>query len=72
MKEYKGAAGMDGQGVDDVAQHLESNLKPLLIELQEKRYQPQPVKRRCLYASTGGNTLLIWICRNVSICLITN
>jgi RNA-directed DNA polymerase len=58
VKKNKGAAGVDGQGVDDFAQNLESNLKLLLVELQEKRYQPQPVKRVEIDKDDGGKRLL--------------
>ena len=58
VKKNKGAAGIDGQSVQDFAQHLESNLKQLLLELQEKRYQPQPVKRVEIDKDDGGKRLL--------------
>ena len=45
VKKNRGAAGIDGQGVDDFAQNLQYELDTLLLELQEKRYQAQPVKR---------------------------
>jgi group II intron reverse transcriptase/maturase len=54
----KGAPGVDGQCVEDFAQNLESNLKQLLLELQEKRYQPQPVKRVEIPKDDGGIRLL--------------
>jgi len=54
----KGAAGVDGQSVYDFAQQLESNLKQLLRELKEKRYQPQPVKRVEIPKDDGGKRLL--------------
>ena len=41
----KGAAGIDGQNLSDFASNLRGNLKQLLLELREKRYQPMPVKR---------------------------
>jgi len=54
----KGAAGVDGQSVQDFAQDLEGNLKQLLLELQEKRYQPLPVKRVEIDKEDGGIRLL--------------
>ncbi len=45
VKKNRGAAGIDGQSVDDLTQNLEKELKQLLLELQEKCYQVQPVKR---------------------------
>tara|TARA_R110001592_G_scaffold24536_2_gene94424 strand:+ start:1290 stop:1487 length:198 start_codon:yes stop_codon:yes gene_type:complete len=44
--------------VQGFAQHLESNLKQLLLELQENRYQPQPVKRVEIDKDDGGKRLL--------------
>lgn len=58
VKKNKGAAGIDGQSVQDFAQNLESNLKQLLLELQEKRYQPQPVKRVEIDKDDGSKRLL--------------
>ena len=58
VKKNKGAAGVDGQSVQDFAQNLESNLKQLLLELQEKRYQPQPVKRVEIDKDDGSKRLL--------------
>lgn len=58
VEKNKGAAGIDGQSVQDFAQNLESNLKQLLLELQEKRYQPQPVKRVEIDKDDGDKRLL--------------
>nr|WP_231855079.1 group II intron reverse transcriptase/maturase [Photobacterium profundum] len=58
MWKNKGAPGVDGQCVEDFAQDLESNLNQLLLELQEKRYQPQPVKRVEIPKDDGGIRLL--------------
>lgn len=45
VKSAKGAAGIDGQSVNDFADALGTNLNDLLGELQDKSYQPQPVRR---------------------------
>ena len=58
VRKNKGAPCIDGQSVQDFAQNLESNLKQLLLELQEKRYQPQPVKRVEIDKDDGGKRLL--------------
>ncbi len=58
VKKNKGAAGIDGQSVQDFERNLENNLKQLLFELQEKRYQPQPVKRVEIDKDDGGKRLL--------------
>jgi len=58
VKKNRGAAGIDGQGVDDFTQNLEVELNTLLLELQEKRYQAQPVKRVEIDKDDGGKRLL--------------
>ena len=58
VKKNRGAAGIDGQGVDDFAQNLQYELSKLLLELQEKRYQAQPVKRVEIDKDDGGKRLL--------------
>jgi RNA-directed DNA polymerase len=58
VKKNRGAAGIDGQSVDDFTQNLEHELKRLLLELQEKRYQAQPVKRVEIDKDDGGKRLL--------------
>lgn len=58
VKKNRGAAGIDGQRVDDFTQNLEKELKQLLLELQEKRYQAQPVKRVEIDKDDGGKRLL--------------
>jgi RNA-directed DNA polymerase len=45
VKKNRGAAGIDGQSIGDFTQNLEKELNQLLLELKEKRYQAQPVKR---------------------------
>ena len=54
----KGAAGIDGQNLSDYAANLRGNLKQLLLELQEKRYRPLPVKRVEIAKDDGGVRLL--------------
>ncbi len=58
VKKNRGAAGIDGQSVDDFTQNLEKELKQLLLELKEKRYQVQPVKRVEIDKDDGGKRLL--------------
>lgn len=58
VKKNKGAAGIDGQSVDDFTQNLEYELNQLLLELQEKCYQAQPVKRVEIDKDDGGKRLL--------------
>nr|WP_136251133.1 group II intron reverse transcriptase/maturase [Ningiella ruwaisensis] len=54
----KGAAGIDGQSLRDFAQDVEGNLNRLLLELQGKRYQAQPVRRVEIPKDDGGVRLL--------------
>jgi RNA-directed DNA polymerase len=58
VKKNRGAAGIYGQIVDDFTQNLEAELKKLLLELKEKRYQAQPVKRVEIDKDDGGKRLL--------------
>ncbi len=58
VKKNRGAAGIDGQSVDDFTQNLEKELNQLLLELKEKRYQAQPVKRVEIDKDDGGKRLL--------------
>ncbi len=58
VKKNRGAAGIDGQSVDDFTQNLEKELKQLLLELKEKRYQAQSVKRVEIDKDDGGKRLL--------------
>ena len=58
VKKNRGAAGIDGQSVDDFTQNLEKELKQLLLELKAKRYLAQPVKRVEIDKDDGGKRLL--------------
>ena len=58
VKKNKGAAGVDGQSVSDFAINLDSNLRQLLLELKDKQYQAQPVKRVEIDKDDGGKRLL--------------
>ena len=58
VKKNRGAAGIDGQSVDGFTINLEKELKQLLLELKEKRYQAQPVKRVEIAKDDGGKRLL--------------
>ena len=54
VKSAKGAAGIDGQSINDFSESLCANLDQLLVELQEKSYQPQAVRRVEIPKSDGG------------------
>lgn len=58
VKRANGAAGIDRQSLSDFALNLGGNLKQLLLELREKRYQPLPVKRVEIEKEDGGTRLL--------------
>ena len=58
VKKNRGAAGIDGQSVGAFTQNLDKELDILLLELQEKRYQAQPVKRVEIDKDDGGKRLL--------------
>lgn len=58
VKSAKGAAGIDGQSIQDFAAELEANLARLLAELRSKSYRPQPVKRVEIPKPGGGRRLL--------------
>ncbi len=45
VKSSKGAAGIDGQTIEDFSVNLSENLTMLAKELREKSYAPKPVKR---------------------------
>lgn len=54
VKKNKGAAGVDGQSLEAFEQNLVLELKRLLQELKEKRYQPDAVKRVTIPKDGGG------------------
>lgn len=58
VKRNKGAAGVDGQTVDDFTRDLDGNIASLYVELKERRYKPSPVKRVEIAKSDGGTRLL--------------
>ena len=58
VKSSKGAAGIDGQTIEDFAESLATNVDLILTELQEKSYQPQPVRRVEIPKPAGGTRLL--------------
>ena len=48
VKRNKGAAGVDGQSIDEFENNRVENLKRLHDELKDKIYQPQPVKQQLI------------------------
>ena len=58
VKSARGAAGVDGQSIEDFSENLEQNLAMLVRELRDKTYRPQPVKRVEIPKAGGGKRLL--------------
>ena len=58
VKRNKGAAGIDGQSLSAFESDLEVELSCLLLELREKRYRAQPVRRVAVPKDDGGERLL--------------
>ena len=58
VKSNKGAAGVDGQTIEDFAGDLQKNLDMLVKELKEKSYRPLPVKRVEIPKGGGGKRKL--------------
>jgi group II intron reverse transcriptase/maturase len=58
VRSAKGAAGIDGQSINDFAETLDISIGRLLVELREKSYQPQAVRRVELPKPGGGIRLL--------------
>ncbi len=54
VKRNKGAAGIDRQSLAAFEMNLDEELDSLLLELQEKRYQAQAVKRVTIPKGNGG------------------
>lgn len=58
VKSNKGAAGIDGQTVEDFAENVGENIAMLVRELKEKSYKPLPVKRVEIPKAGGGKRKL--------------
>jgi group II intron reverse transcriptase/maturase len=54
VKRNRGAAGIDGQTIEDFAGNLEAELDRLIDELRTKEYEPLPVRRVSIPKSGGG------------------
>ena len=58
VRSKKGAAGVDGQSIEDFALNLNDNLNRLANELREKSYRPRPVRQVEIPKSNGGKRKL--------------
>jgi RNA-directed DNA polymerase len=54
VKRNKGAAGVDGMSVDDLASHLKEHWLKIRAQLLDGTYRPQPVRRVEIPKATGG------------------
>src|SRR5882672_3697200 len=54
VKSNKGAAGIDGMSVDDLAAHLKEHWLTIRAQLLEGTYKPQPVRRVEIPKASGG------------------
>jgi retron-type reverse transcriptase len=58
IKRNQGAAGIDGQSLNMFEMNLDREIASLLLELQDKRYHPLPVRRVTIPKPDGGERLL--------------
>jgi len=58
VKSARGAAGVDGQSIEDFSKNLAQNLAMLVKELKDKTYRPRPVKRVEIPKTGGGKRSL--------------
>jgi RNA-directed DNA polymerase len=54
VKRNKGAAGIDGMSVDDLAPYLKEHWPTIRAQLLDGSYQPQPVRRVEIPKASGG------------------
>src|SRR4051812_10231893 len=54
VKRNKGAPGVDGMGVDDLASYLQQHWPTIRAQLLEGTYKPQPVRRVEIPKASGG------------------
>lgn len=58
VRANKGAAGVDGMGIDDFPDWAKQHWPQCVTQLQQGRYQPQPVKRVRIDKPEGGQRQL--------------
>jgi RNA-directed DNA polymerase len=58
VKRNKGAAGVDGMSVDQLGLHMMENKDEIIRQIQQRKYQPQPVLRVEIPKPNGGTRLL--------------
>src|SRR6202521_5407013 len=58
VKRNKGASGIDGMTIDDLAPSLKEHWLPIRAQLLDGSYRPQPVRRAEIPKASGGKRLL--------------
>lgn len=58
VQRNKGAPGVDGMSVDDLAAHLKEHWPTIRAQLLDGTYKPQPVRRVEIPKASGGTRLL--------------
>jgi RNA-directed DNA polymerase len=58
VKANRGAAGVDGMSVEELPDHLRANWASMRTKLDNRTYQPSPVKRVSIPKPDGGERLL--------------
>jgi RNA-directed DNA polymerase len=59
-KRNKGAAGIDGMSVDELAAYLKKHWPMIRAQLLEGTYKPQPVRRVEIPKASGGTRPLTY------------
>src|SRR6266852_1362891 len=58
VKRNKGASGIDGMTIDDLAPYLKEHWLTIRAQLLDGNYRPQPVRRVEIPKASGGKRLL--------------
>jgi RNA-directed DNA polymerase len=58
VRRNKGAPGIDGMSVEDLAAHLKAHWPMIRVQLLDGTYRPQPVRRVAIPKATGGTRAL--------------
>ena len=58
VKRNKGAAGVDGMTVEELAGYLALNKEEIISQIRQRKYEPQPVLRVRIPKPNGGIRLL--------------
>jgi RNA-directed DNA polymerase len=58
VQRNKGAAGVDGMTVEELPEHLEKHWRSIRAKLDNREYQPSPVKQVVIPKPDGGERLL--------------